>query len=216
MARRAGVTAEETREQLLEGAARVFAEKGYDGASIAELAKAAGVSGGAIYAHFGSKAELFVATLHARGPAEVDRLFGGDVPDPAAVFHGPGLALVRGKSRKSSLLVEAIVAAQRHPEVSALLISEFARGEERIVELIRAGQDQGTVDERVRAAAVARFLTMLSLGSLMVSAADLPPVDEDDWAVLIDDMLSRFRGRSKKAAGTRTKAPDPPTARAGR
>ena len=54
----AGVTPEETRERLLDAAARVFELKGYEGATVAQIAREAGVSSGAIYAHYASKAEL--------------------------------------------------------------------------------------------------------------------------------------------------------------
>src|SRR5258706_3676122 len=64
----AGVTAAETRERLLRAAADVFAKSGYDGTRVADIATAAGVSNAALYAHFGSKAELLVEALRARGP----------------------------------------------------------------------------------------------------------------------------------------------------
>jgi len=50
MGRIAGVTATETRERLLRAAAEVFAERGYDGTRVADIAAAAGVSNGAMYA----------------------------------------------------------------------------------------------------------------------------------------------------------------------
>ena len=50
MGRIAGVTAAETRERLLRAAADVFAERGYDGTRVADIAAAAGVSNGALYA----------------------------------------------------------------------------------------------------------------------------------------------------------------------
>ncbi|HET7014110.1 MAG TPA: TetR family transcriptional regulator, partial [Streptosporangiaceae bacterium] len=55
MGRIAGVSPAETRERLLAAAAEVFAERGYDGTRVADIAAAAGVSNGALYAHFGSK-----------------------------------------------------------------------------------------------------------------------------------------------------------------
>ena len=67
MGRIAGVTAEETRERLLLAAADVFARRGYDGTRVADIAMAADVSSGALYAHFGSKAELLVAALRRHG-----------------------------------------------------------------------------------------------------------------------------------------------------
>jgi AcrR family transcriptional regulator len=67
MGRIAGVTAEETRARLLRAAADVFAQRGYDGTRVADIAAAADVSSGALYAHFGSKAELLVAALRTHG-----------------------------------------------------------------------------------------------------------------------------------------------------
>jgi AcrR family transcriptional regulator len=50
MGRIAGVTAAETRERLLLAAADVFARRGYDGTRVADIAVAADVSSGALYA----------------------------------------------------------------------------------------------------------------------------------------------------------------------
>lgn len=52
-----------SREQILAAAARVFAQRGYRDASIAEIANEAGFSKGALYWNFESKAELFFALL---------------------------------------------------------------------------------------------------------------------------------------------------------
>lgn len=50
----------QTRERLLAGAARVFARRGYHGASIAEIAEEAGYTHGAVYSNFSDKEELFL------------------------------------------------------------------------------------------------------------------------------------------------------------
>jgi AcrR family transcriptional regulator len=47
------------REQILEGARRCFAENGYEGATVARLEKAIGLSRGAIFNYFPSKEDLF-------------------------------------------------------------------------------------------------------------------------------------------------------------
>jgi AcrR family transcriptional regulator len=195
--RTAGVTAEETRDKVLASAATVFARYGYDGASIAEIAAAAGVTGGAIYAHFPSKAELFVAALHAHGSREVEELLHLDGPGHGAIrmIQDRGLSLVRRDDEESSLIVEAIVAAKRHPDVATLLAAEFTANEAGLTELLEAAQAAGTIDTTVRIEAVSRFLVMLSLGSLLVRAMDLSPVDEDDWSALITDLVGRFNSR---------------------
>jgi TetR/AcrR family acrAB operon transcriptional repressor len=57
--------AQKTREDLLKAAALVFSDKGVARSTLAEIAKAAGVTRGAIYWHFENKAEIFDA-LHDR------------------------------------------------------------------------------------------------------------------------------------------------------
>jgi AcrR family transcriptional regulator len=52
---------ERTRNLLLDAAKDVFAQRGFEGASLEEIAEAAGYTRGAIYKHFGSKEELFLA-----------------------------------------------------------------------------------------------------------------------------------------------------------
>lgn len=52
---------EATRSALIGSARRLFAERGYDGVSAEEIVRAAGVTRGALYHHFGGKAELLDA-----------------------------------------------------------------------------------------------------------------------------------------------------------
>jgi AcrR family transcriptional regulator len=52
-----------TRAQLLEAAARVYARRGFDNATLDEVGEEAGFTKGAVYDHFGSKENLLVALL---------------------------------------------------------------------------------------------------------------------------------------------------------
>lgn len=52
---------EERRKQILESAAHVFAQKGFDRATIADIARAAGVAEGSIYNYFKNKGDLLVS-----------------------------------------------------------------------------------------------------------------------------------------------------------
>ena len=56
----------ETRERLLDAAERIFAERGFEGASMRAVTQAAGASVSAANYHFGSKEELLRATLLRR------------------------------------------------------------------------------------------------------------------------------------------------------
>jgi AcrR family transcriptional regulator len=55
------------RQHILEAAERVFAERGYEAAKVAEIAADCGLSMGTIYAIFPGKAELYTALLAERG-----------------------------------------------------------------------------------------------------------------------------------------------------
>ena len=52
-----------TRQKVLDAARTLFAERGYDAATIRDIAKGAGMSTGAVFANFQDKAELFEAVL---------------------------------------------------------------------------------------------------------------------------------------------------------
>ncbi len=52
-----------TRQRLLDAASEVFLEKGYEGTRVAEIARRAGLTTGAIYGNFESKADLLTAAL---------------------------------------------------------------------------------------------------------------------------------------------------------
>jgi AcrR family transcriptional regulator len=64
-----------TRADLLAAAARVFARRGYDAASVTEIAEEAGYSHGAVYSNFEGKEDLFLALYEewvARRVAEIE------------------------------------------------------------------------------------------------------------------------------------------------
>jgi AcrR family transcriptional regulator len=55
------------RRQILDGARRMFMDLGFDGASMGEIAKAAGVSKGTLYVYFSDKNALFEAIVEEVG-----------------------------------------------------------------------------------------------------------------------------------------------------
>ena len=79
--------AEERREQILGAAMEVFAERGYQEASVAEIAREAGITPAVIYDHFASKAELQITLLEAQTGellAFVGSAVAGEFEDTAA------------------------------------------------------------------------------------------------------------------------------------
>ena len=63
IAARQRLTRDERRERILEAASQVFADRGYEGASIEEIAEAAGITRPVIYDHFDSKRDLHISLL---------------------------------------------------------------------------------------------------------------------------------------------------------
>lgn len=192
--RKAGVAAEETRAVLLDSAAKVFARRGYDGASISEITSEAGLTSGAVYAHYASKAELFVATLRTHGARQMDQLLAQANPtDLLEVITSIGSDIDHREPEEESLLVTAVLAARAHPEVAELLTVGIAQREEFFAAVLQAGQDVGTVTGEVRAETVARLALIISVGSLLVGAFGLEPTDHEDWARLMARLVGAFR-----------------------
>lgn len=105
-----------TRERLLVSAVASCAQQGFEGTTVADIAKRADVSAPAIYNHFGGKVELLVQA----GRFALDRLnaAAGEQLTAAAIaraFMADDFADTR------RLLSELHLAAQRHPEVADLL-----------------------------------------------------------------------------------------------
>lgn len=73
---------EHTRNVLLDAAEEVFARKGFDGAALEDIAEVGGYTRGAIYSHFGSKAELFLAVIERQRQQFLDGF-----ADVIANFH---------------------------------------------------------------------------------------------------------------------------------
>jgi AcrR family transcriptional regulator len=75
-----------TRKAILLEAVSLATVEGLEGLSIGELAKGLGISKSGLYAHFGSKEGLQLATID-----EAERIFNLEVVDPANDVPGPGL-----------------------------------------------------------------------------------------------------------------------------
>ena len=193
MGRIAGVTASETRERLLDAAARVFELKGYDGATVALIAQEAGVTTGAIYAQYGSKAELLAAALKAHGERATATLFPpGRRADAPTVLATLGRRLAARDPHESALLLEALLAARRDPELADVLATAIGGRESVMTALVTSAQQRRELSADVSSAAAARFTLMLGLGSALAADLGLSPVDKTEWSDLIQRVVDAF------------------------
>jgi AcrR family transcriptional regulator len=190
MGRIAGVTAAETRERLLSAAADVFAERGYDGTRVADIAAAAGVSNGAMYAHFGSKAELLVAALRTYGRRLLEEAFAAD-PDRSVTdfLLEIGRWLPRRRDARGYLIVEALVAARRDQDVARPMRDYVGERGDWLVSLMDIAQAQGEIEPTLSPNALAHFCLLLSIGSALVTP-DLHAVDDGEWTGLLSRIVA--------------------------
>lgn len=109
----------EKRRQILEGARQVFTASGFDGASMGEIAKAAGVSKGTLYVYFDSKDALFEALTIAQKRDLAEALFSLDAEDPdmPAVLTRLGRMYLKEMSKPEhvSLVRMVIGACEKFP-----------------------------------------------------------------------------------------------------
>lgn len=195
MGRIAGVAPEETRSRLVEAAVEVFAERGYEGARVSDITRAAGLSSGAIYAHYCSKAELLVDAIRVHGPNDVAKLLAdGDVRTPLPdLLERLGASLEHRDETQGSLLLEAIAATRRDPELADVISAGLGDRERLISTLVRHSQHVGDFDDDVTPDAFARFCTLVVLGALVARVLDLPPTDPTEWSRLIARLVDGFR-----------------------
>jgi AcrR family transcriptional regulator len=129
-----------TRTRLIETAARVFAHRGFAGASIDEIAEEAGFTKGAVYSNFASKDELFLSVLEehlGRRLRDVRQTVGESETLDDVRLGGRELADLVEMDRDVWLLfVEFWTHAARDPEVGRRFAGVYETWREAIGDLI--------------------------------------------------------------------------------
>jgi AcrR family transcriptional regulator len=195
------------RAKLIASAAEVFAEKGYDGAGVAEIARRAGYTTGAIYGRFTGKAELLLAAIEARSENELDTLFNehrfeGKVTD---ILTTVGSHLVTDQmGPESALLLEAFVAARRDPEVRRLMQGLLDLRGDRLADLVTEAQATGAIDPALDREAVVRFCHAVGFGFLLFRAVDLALPEPGPWEDLIARLVDALDSTATHSSPTTT------------
>lgn len=191
-----------TRQRLLTAAAELLSEGGYSAASVGAIAQRVGLSAGALYRHFPSKAELFVEVFQDAARRDLEVL---DLIEPS----GPTEMLMTGietyarRMLADRRLAWALVHEPVDPAVDAerlLYRREYTR---RVVRLIRRAIDDREIpyqDAAISAAAITGALSEALVGPLSPIAADGEPDD-----VVVDHIL-RFCRQALGAATSPTVA----------
>jgi AcrR family transcriptional regulator len=151
------------RRQIVDGARQVFLTRGFDAASMADIAKASGVSKGTLYVYFKDKDELFSAIVHGECAMQAEGVFDFDNADHdvEAVLKRHGQTFVRNMSdpgRLSSLRT-VIAVAERMPDLGRKLYETGpAVGIAKLATYLRAQVDAGVLAIEDCDVAAAQFI----------------------------------------------------------
>jgi AcrR family transcriptional regulator len=189
-----------TRAELLATAATVFGERGYDSASVEEIAERAGYSHGAVYSNFAGKDDLFLAVFEEYMATRARELAETQVSLPAdASLELRARALADqwmerfAADRESFLLhLEFLARAGREPGMAERFGSRSAALRETIAAFIANQEEAEGVEAPLPPADLALILRALGIG-LAIEALVSPDAVRDglygDFVALLVSML---------------------------
>jgi TetR/AcrR family transcriptional regulator, transcriptional repressor of aconitase len=170
------------REEILEAAQRTFAQHGYEGATVARLEQATGLSRGGIFNYFPSKDDLFLALAERdaerigalwleHGYEDMIRYIDESEPEWLGVYLEIGRRLRTDDAFRERWRLRA-------PEV-----------DRRLAEEIRRLQEEGALRDDVEVETVGRFLGLVVDGIAMNRAAGFPTPPLADLLMLVGDAI---------------------------
>lgn len=169
---------EVTRSHILDVAGELFAERGYDATSVADICARAGVTKGAFYHHFESKQAVFLelrdrwlAPLEtqltlARDPTRTLPQLLQRVADMARSVFGEA-----GEEQRQQVFLELLSAARQDPTILPAMLAPMHRYREWFAQVINAGVEEGTL-RQVDGELAAQVLVSLGFGLVMQSLLD--------------------------------------------
>ncbi len=180
--------AEDTRGRILDAARAAFGERGFDGATIRDIAARAGVDAALVHHYFGTKQQLFVAAM------EMPVDFATAVP---ALLNGPEdrlgerfVAFVLGlweRPEVRPLLQGVIRSASTDPVAAAMLRRLLAEGP-----LLALTTVLDRPDAAVRASLAGSQLIGLAFARLVVGVEPLASMDRDAVARAVGPSIQRY------------------------
>ena len=167
---------ETTRQRLLDAAASVFAAKGYEGASVSDIAAAAGFTKGAFYASFSSKEEIFleVARCHAES---------GDEPGgPDWQYDLEDIPI-----EDVLLQLEICLYAVRHEESREVLVEDWRRSLEAVAARVARtrGREAAVEEDAETAFALVAVGLLGTIVGAVTSPEEMNPMVQGVWVRLL-------------------------------
>ncbi|MFD3875735.1 TetR/AcrR family transcriptional regulator [Streptomyces sp. NPDC058623] len=182
------------RRHILNAATGLFAAKGYERATTAEICRTAGISAGNLFHYFPNKRAIFLAVFDEEGHGKAERLAQArDADDPLQALMDlvDYLAAPAVEPVVPALVMEAMVQAYRDPELEALLSRGNADEHAAIAALLTRAAAGGRIDPGLNPDSTATWITAL-IASVFTSAATTPSFDPADQLPTLRLILTRF------------------------
>lgn len=188
----------EKRRQIIAGARTVFRAKGYEGASMDAIAKAAGVSKGTLYVYFTNKDDLFKALIFEEKRLLVAALdafepTAGSFRDNLRTFAVEFCDLLTSESHMSTIRM-VVGAVEKFPAVGAMFFNSGAeRGTTRLTDIFGRAVNDGRIRPCDPCVAAQHFIS-LTTSEVMKKAmfgAEMKP-DREHVVRIVDDALDVF------------------------
>jgi AcrR family transcriptional regulator len=190
-----------TRAELLATAARVFARRGYNGASVEEIAEQAGYSHGAVYSNFKGKADLFLAVFEeymaqrARELATTQVEVAADAPLEirARALADQWMQRFAGDRESFVLHMEFIAHAERDPELAGRFGARSAALREAISRYIVEYQREAGGELALPADDLAMVLRALGIGLALEALVSPDAVRDDLYGDFVELLVKLLR-----------------------
>ena len=184
-----------TRARLMRSAAKVAAERGLEGASLALVAEEAGFTKGAVYANFESKEALFLAMLEERFDQrieELDRVLaaGGTIEEQARQAGRDFIAAIEAQPEWERLFFEFAVYAARNEEFRLALVERYRTLRGQIAESLERRARELGIEPALPPERVALMTFAMANGVALERLLEPEAVDDE----LFPAMLATFFG----------------------
>jgi AcrR family transcriptional regulator len=197
-----------TRTCLMESAARVFARRGLQQASIDEVAGDAGFTKGAFYANFKSKEELFLAMLDERFAERIDQIdrvwsSEGDMRHKARQA-GQDFADYLSDEEWARLFFEFAAYAARNEEFRQELVTRYRALRERVADIYSRQKEKMGIEPPVPPEQVAAMTFAMANGLALEKLLEPDVVADDAFATMLVAFFAGLGTVEAAPAGTET------------
>lgn len=184
----------EARTRILAAAAACFAEKGYSGCSVKDIAERAGMSKGALYVYYKSKEEMFKAMIAIEHEAGINRSLQASSKPPyldGIIWFMSECIRNSGFPMDHRLWAEVLAVVARDKAIK----TAFAESDHKmrmfwVDKMLRKAAEAGEIDASLDLNATAIWLTALGDG-LILRVADDPEFDFQEHLPLFEKLVRR-------------------------